>query len=74
MRPALRIVHREEAVAPVAVPWWRRRGVVVTAKMTWWLVTFLFWLAVAVIFVAGLIILGLLTALGVGSHFAGESK
>ena len=39
MRAALRIVRTEETAAPV-VPWYRRRGVVLTGKVVWWLLTF----------------------------------
>jgi hypothetical protein len=73
MRPQLHIVRPEEAVA-VAVPWWRARWLVITGAMLWWLLTYLFWLAVAVVVVALVIIGAVLTAVGVATHFVGDSR
>jgi hypothetical protein len=73
MRTRLQIVRTGEAVA-VTVPWWRARWLVITGAVLWWLLTYLFWLAVAVVVVALVLISALLMGLGVMSHFAGESR
>ena len=73
MRAALRIVRTEETAAPV-VRWYRWRGVVLTGKVVWWVVTYLFWLAVAVV-VAALVIIGaVLSAMGIMTHVAGDDR
>jgi uncharacterized membrane protein len=73
MRAALRIVRAED-VGVAGIPWWRARWLVITGAVLWWLLTYLFWLAVAVVIVALFIVGGLLKAGGIMAHFAGESR
>ena len=73
MRAHLQIIRPGTTAVPV-VPWWRARGVVITAKVLWWLLTYVFWVAVGVVAVALAIIGAVLFALGVMAHFAGESR
>lgn len=73
MRPALRLVEKDEVVVS-SLPWWRAPWLVMTGNVVWWLVTFAVQLAVAVIGVALAILGGILMALGIMSHFVGSSK
>jgi hypothetical protein len=73
VRQRLRIVRSGEAVAAV-MPWWRAPWLAIMGRVVWWLLTFAFGLAVAVVIAALLIIVGILKAVGVMAHFAGESR
>jgi hypothetical protein len=73
MRARLRTVRAGEAMA-LAVPWWRARWLVITGAVLWWLLTYVFWLAVAVVAVALAIVSAVLMAAGVLAHFVGDSR
>ena len=73
MRARLQIVRSRDAVA-VVVPWWRARWLVIMGAVLWWLLTYLFWLAVAVVVVALFMIGAVLMALSIATHFVGDSR
>jgi hypothetical protein len=71
MRPRLRVVSPQEVAV---VPWYRERWVVIAAAVLWWIATYLFWLAVAVVITAVFLFGLVLTLVGVMAHFVGESR
>jgi hypothetical protein len=74
MRPALRIVRRVDAVVLTAVPWWRAPWLVTTGKVLWWVLTFGWWLAVAVVGVAVALISAVMFAMGIMAQFVGGRR
>lgn len=71
MRHVLHIVGAESLAA---VPWWRAPWVITTGKVVWWVMTYLFWLAVAVGGVALAIISAVMFAMGIMARFVGDAR
>ena len=63
----LQVVHPEAVVTP----WYKTRRALMTGKVLWWLLTFLWGLAKAMVIVLALIVGVLLMAIGIMTHFVG---
>jgi hypothetical protein len=72
-RQSLRIIRPETPVAACR-PWWRARGLMVTGAVLWWLLTFAWGLAKALVVVALAIIGAVLMVVGILTHFVGGSR
>jgi hypothetical protein len=68
---ALRLVRPE---GTVAVPWYRRRWVHITGAVLWWLLTFVWGLAVAVVAVVLFMLGALMMFMGVMNDLVGRSR
>jgi hypothetical protein len=63
----LRVVHPEEMVTP----WYKTRPAVITGKVLWWLLTFLWGLTKALAMVLVVLVSVVLMMVGFVAHFVG---